>query len=48
MVKNGYYGNEDLDLEWDRIKVRQMTLFTTTLHNKLILTRYFLVHLRKD
>ena len=30
MVKNGYYGNEGFGLPWDHIKVRQMTLFTTT------------------
>ena len=30
MVKIGYYGNEDLDLVWARVKVHQMTLFTTT------------------
>ena len=30
MVKNGYYGNEYLDLVRDRIKVHQMTLFITT------------------
>ena len=30
MVKNGYYGYEDLDLVWDRIKVRQVASFITT------------------
>ena len=30
MVKNGYYGNEDFGLPWDRIKVCQIGLFTTT------------------
>ena len=30
MVKSEYYGNEDLDLVRDRIKVRQMNPFITT------------------
>ena len=30
MVKSGYYGNEDLDLVWDSIKVHQMNPFITT------------------
>ena len=33
MVKNGYYGNEDLDLIRDSIKVRQIAAFITTLNN---------------
>ena len=30
MVKSGYYGNEDLDLVRDQIKVRQMNPFIIT------------------
>ena len=30
MVKKGYYGNEGLGLAWDRVKVRQINLFQTT------------------
>ena len=30
MIKKRYYGNECLDLAWDRIKVLQNCLFTTT------------------
>ena len=36
VVKTGYYGNEDLSLAWDRVKVCQMTLFYTA--NKLLET----------
>ena len=31
MVESGYYGNEDLDLVRDCIKVRQMNPFITTI-----------------
>ena len=30
MVKNGYYGNENLDLAWDCIRVHQINPFITT------------------
>ena len=30
MVKKGYYANESLGLAWDRIKLSQMPLFSTT------------------
>ena len=31
MVKKCYYGDESLSLAWDRIKVRQIPLFITTM-----------------
>ena len=33
MVKNGYYGNEGFGLPWDRIKLSQINLFTTTIQD---------------
>ena len=40
MVKSGYYGDEDLDLVRDRIKVRQINPFITThLKNSMVITK---------
>ena len=51
MVKSEYYGNEDLDLVPDYIKVRQVPLFTTTtvqfvkIARAVLLSYFYLVYL---